>query len=121
MRLSIQMRRRESIALRSLAAGLFCAALSACGGGGDQSFGPDQSPDLAVTTKGAVRGVVAQDIVTFKGIPYAAPPTGDLRFRAPQPRAAWQGELDASKAGSPCPQATQTTTEDCLFLNVWRP
>jgi para-nitrobenzyl esterase len=59
--------------------------------------------------------------VKFLGIPYAAAPTGDLRFRAPQFRAPWTGELDASKPGPACPQAAQQTTEDCLYLNVWRP
>ncbi|NYE23908.1 carboxylesterase family protein [Pigmentiphaga litoralis] len=103
---------------------LTLTALAGCGGGdgdGPAAFAPDQSPAQARTTTGDVRGVLAADTVSFLGIPYAAAPTGELRFKAPQPRAAWQGELDASKPGSPCPQASQTTTEDCLFLNVWRP
>jgi para-nitrobenzyl esterase len=68
--------------------------------------------------------------LTFKGIPYAAPPVGSLRWRAPAPAAAWTGTRDASRYGAACPQPSDhkeswalvgPTSEDCLFLNVWRP
>lgn len=95
--------------------------LSGCGGSDDISVAPIQSdPTLVQTDKGAVRGEIHGDIVRFLGIPYAAAPTGDLRFRAPQPREAWPGELDASKPGPVCPQRGQLETEDCLYLNVYR-
>ncbi|XP_032527253.2 esterase E4-like, partial [Danaus plexippus] len=58
---------------------------------------------------------------SFKGIPYAAPPIGNLRFKAPQPPLPWKGIRDATKFGSVCTQLNQTKVgeEDCLFLNVY--
>ncbi|XP_039749175.1 juvenile hormone esterase-like [Pararge aegeria] len=64
---------------------------------------------------------------SFKGIPYAAPPTGELRFKAPQPALNWEGVRNATEHGSFCPQVDQLTnkflpgSEDCLFLNVYTP
>ena len=62
----------------------------------------------------------------FLGIPYAAPPVGDLRWRPPLPHPAWTGVRSASAFGSSCPQSAlifgqQSTNEDCLFLNVFAP
>jgi para-nitrobenzyl esterase len=80
------------------------------------------------TAAGMVQGVATADqqIRTFKGIPYAAPPVGDLRWRAPQPAAAWQGTRDASKFGPACLQGSiygdinfSELSEDCLTLNIW--
>jgi para-nitrobenzyl esterase len=72
---------------------------------------------------GAVRGTVSADHREFLGIPFAAPPTGDLRFRPPQPAAKWSGVRDATKEGNVCPQSTPvgTVSEDCLVLNVYTP
>jgi para-nitrobenzyl esterase len=62
-------------------------------------------------------------ITAFKGIPYAAAPTGDLRWRPPAPARAWQGVRAADHYGDVCPEARQkpgqTMSEDCLNLNVW--
>uniref|UniRef100_A0A1B0CQE7 Carboxylesterase type B domain-containing protein n=2 Tax=Lutzomyia longipalpis TaxID=7200 RepID=A0A1B0CQE7_LUTLO len=58
---------------------------------------------------------------SFKGIPYAAPPTGQNRFRAPRPHPGWSGTRDASEHGAGCPSGRNVetnTNEDCLFLNV---
>ena len=75
---------------------------------------------------GLVQGIPARDasITVYKGIPYAAPPIGELRWRAPQAPIPWQGVRKADQFGSLCPQsqppgAQLPMSEDCLFLNVW--
>ena len=79
------------------------------------------------TDTGTVRGIVHPDRRVFQGIPYAAPPVGDLRWAPPQPARPWAGERDATKPGSPAPQLKNAiadlagTNEDCLFLNVTTP
>lgn len=84
-----------------------------------------QSPEVK-TTSGIVRGVTVNAISSFKGIPYAAPPVGEYRWRSPQPVKPWKEVRDASKYCADCPQrqwpgSTAKTSEDCLFLNVWTP
>jgi para-nitrobenzyl esterase len=79
---------------------------------------------------GRVEGTVFDDVLSFKGIPYAAPAVGDLRWRAPQPALHWDGVRNAAHFGHDCmqlpepgdfaPSGTQPA-EDCLVLNVWRP
>lgn len=79
---------------------------------------------------GQLQGVVAGEIVSFKGIPYAAPPVGNLRWRAPQPVAPWSGVRKADQVGALCMQKIDPTdngvgpppaSEDCLTLNVFAP
>ncbi|WP_164473536.1 carboxylesterase/lipase family protein [Deinococcus psychrotolerans] len=92
-----------------------------------------QQPVTVQTQQGAVVGQQAE-VRIFLGIPYAAPPIGDLRWKPPQPAAAWNTPRDATKFGSQCPQAvlalfllpgetpgTVKGQEDCLSLNVYTP
>jgi para-nitrobenzyl esterase len=83
------------------------------------------------TDSGRVAGTQTREIAAFRGLPYAAPPVGAMRWRAPQPTAAWSGSRDASKVGNACPQKRGlslegggdpgTLDEDCLNLNVFTP
>ncbi len=75
---------------------------------------------------GEVSGVTAGQVEAFKGIPFAAPPVGGLRWRPPQPAAHWTGVRAATAFGPICmqpqrPGAATPMSEDCLTLNVWRP
>ena len=123
-----------------------------------------QAPSIAKVESGELQGVADDGVVSFKGIPFAAPPVGDLRWRPPQPAAKWTGVRPATdfapdcmqgrfggpppgaggRAGAPPAQGTAPTpapaaspapappaaapvsvvrppSEDCLYLNVWRP
>ena len=72
--------------------------------------------DTVKTNQGMVQGVIADGVAVFKGVPFAAPPTGDLRWRPPQPPAKWTDIRKASAFSPTCAQA-----EDCLYLNVYEP
>ena len=81
---------------------------------------------IVVTERGPVRGIVSQTVRMFLGIPYAAPPLGNLRWRPPENHIDWFTPLDAARLGNHCPQVasvfgTKSITEDCLFLNVFAP
>jgi para-nitrobenzyl esterase len=83
-------------------------------------------PEIAIS-QGALEGRDVDDVAVFKNIPFAAPPVGDLRWRAPQPGPGWAGKRDAGDFGPVCPQNARVTTfmpklpqsEDCLSVNVW--
>jgi para-nitrobenzyl esterase len=81
------------------------------------------SPTIAVTQSGAVQGVVQGNLLAFRDIPYATPPTGNLRWRPPQTPASWSGIRDASAFGNFCPQINANNQlvgdEDCLVLNIF--
>src|SRR5580765_2246033 len=79
---------------------------------------------------GELEGVVADSVLSFKGVPFAAPPVGELRWKAPQSAPRWSGVRMADKYGHDCMQLPfpgdaaplgTPPAEDCLVLNVWRP
>ncbi len=84
---------------------------------------PEKS-DPVMTQYGQVQGLKTADGLTiFKGIPFAAPPVGDLRWKAPQPHESWQGILETTDYG-PNPyqgNGSGNVSEDCLYLNIWSP
>ena len=92
-----------------------------------------QAADHTVSIdSGRLSGTILEDGVrVFKGIPYAAPPVGELRWRAPAALQGWEGIRSATEFGSICPQPSglaamsggllPKTDEDCLYLNVWTP
>lgn len=90
---------------------------------------PSRAEDgvYAATASGEVEGLWEDGLRVFKGIPYAAPPVGELRWRAPRPPASWTGTHRAYAFGPACPQAPSKEvvlddmSEDCLTLNVWSP
>jgi para-nitrobenzyl esterase len=87
---------------------------------------------LSPSASGQIEGSKSADgkIRIYKGIPFAAPPIGELRWKAPQPVAAWSGVRQATEFGARCMQGRpyddmvfrdQGPNEDCLYLNVWTP
>ncbi len=112
---------------------LWCllAALAAAMGVGTVAF--SQTPPHVRVDSGELQGAVADGVASFEGIPFAAPPVGDLRWRPPQPAVPWSGVRQATEFGADCMQgrfgpppaagapAARVASEDCLFLNVWRP
>ncbi|MBX9801391.1 MAG: carboxylesterase family protein [Caulobacteraceae bacterium] len=89
----------------------------------------DTAPRVAIG-QGMLVGRAAEGVAGFRAIPYAAPPVGPLRWRAPQRPEAWQGERDATQVGAICIQPPSNgdpgvgplpMSEDCLTLNVWTP
>jgi para-nitrobenzyl esterase len=113
------------------------------------------APSTVAVDTGELQGVLADGVLSFKGVPFAAPPVGELRWRPPQPAARWTGVRQAAEFGASCmqgrgfgpppsagargaapaapgtppapaptpagPPAAQAPSEDCLYLNVWRP
>jgi len=148
-------RRDRTRAVSSVTRLLWCslAALATAMGVGTAVL--SQTQPVVRVESGELQGVVADGVASFKGIPFAAPPVGELRWRPPQPPAKWTGVRQAvefgancmqgrgggpppgagARAGAPAAQAAppapaptptaapavQGPSEDCLFLNVWRP
>ncbi|HPY61472.1 MAG TPA: carboxylesterase family protein, partial [Methanospirillum sp.] len=77
---------------------------------------------LIETDAGTIEGTIENGIKVFRGIPFAAPPVGDLRWKEPQPVKPWEGVLKTVEFGPACPQPQNLPqSEDCLYLNVWTP
>lgn len=124
-------------------AGAACLALAACGGGGSGQTPP--GPEIRQIAQGTIKGsndAATHGTYAWRGIPFAQPPVGARRWKAPAAVEAWSGTRDATQFGAACLQngrlygpgannrfdatigATLNTpvgSEDCLFLNVWRP
>ncbi|HEX7783055.1 MAG TPA: carboxylesterase family protein [Sphingobium sp.] len=112
--------------LRSLWVGALCAGIA-----WTPINAAARMPQNEVSTKsGRIRGAETGGVIVFKGIPYAMPPLGLLRWKTPKPAAPWQGVRNAVLAGPACPQHNPTSggygpdpvqNEDCLTLNIWKP
>nr|AJP62548.1 carboxylesterase [Oxya chinensis] len=116
--------------MQSIALLLIGAALSTSVAAVPRRTVIQEGDDVLVTVEsGTLRGVVATSLNgvlynQFLGVPYATPPLGDLRFRAPQPVSPWSGVRDALSFGDSCSQPLDNMTvgsEDCLYLNVYTP
>jgi para-nitrobenzyl esterase len=103
------------------------AALVACAGGAAASgAGPASGSPVVRTADGWVQGKVAGTMDEYLGIPYAAPPVGALRWEPPHAAASWSGVRQATSFAPHCPQPASpfgvaSTSEDCLYLNVFAP
>jgi para-nitrobenzyl esterase len=128
------------------------AALLVTSASAQETRKPEQTSALVKVDSGQLQGVEAEGVISFKGVPFAAPPVGELRWRPPQPTPKWTGVRQAAEFGRPCMQgrggpppgarpgvpattaqgaspasaqaaapAAQGPSEDCLYLNVWRP
>lgn len=106
--------------LVALSVAISILTLASCGGGGEQ---PSQvQPEEVSVKSGTVQGFTQGEVQSFLGVPYAAPPIGALRWQPPQPVAAWTGVKQARENPPGCPQnASLPVSEDCLYLNVFRP
>lgn len=120
---------RSTMTKATVAAVLTLGLLAGCGR--QQKPGADTvpaDPTVVRTTDGPVKGSVTGQVRHFDGIPYAAPPVGELRWKQPQPVAKWTDVRPATKQGPACAQADESgegllkgTSEDCLYLNVTAP
>ncbi|WP_159520704.1 carboxylesterase/lipase family protein [Sunxiuqinia indica] len=98
-----------------LIASFFISVTSSC---------TEQDPTIVETQDGIVQGLIENDLRVFKGIPFAAPPVGDLRWKAPQTVEKWDGIKQVTQfAPSPFQWGNPPAgkSEDCLYLNVWTP
>ena len=81
-----------------------------------------QVPGQVKVTGGTIQGTVLENVTVYKGIPFAAPPVGDFRWKAPQPVVAWEGIKECKEFGpNPMQGNGEGCSEDCLYLNVWTP
>jgi para-nitrobenzyl esterase len=119
-----------ALALGVLAAGTTASATAASATAATATAGAATASagagPVVVTADGAVRGMTTPAAQEFLGIPYAAPPVGPLRWRPPQPAAPWAGVRDATQFAPHCAQSASpfgqaSTSENCLYLNVFTP
>jgi para-nitrobenzyl esterase len=98
-----------------------------------EAWSDDFCTEPVMTSSGLVRGMSESETSTcvWRGIPYAAPPVGEHRWKSPEPHPGWSGVRDATEFGNRCMQkgiftlevqmAEEGMSEDCLYLNIWRP
>ncbi|QNE17829.1 carboxylesterase family protein [Kribbella qitaiheensis] len=114
---------RLAVALALLPAALLVNSAAAA----QSESAPPTDANVVRTDAGVLRGATSGGARVFNGVPYAAPPVGGLRWKAPQPVKPWQGEREAVKLSSACPQSANpevpdgSTDEDCLYLNITTP
>jgi para-nitrobenzyl esterase len=114
---------RHTILRMSRTAALALALLPATGIGQPQAS-CTPTKEIVCAEQGAIRGVIEGQTVAFKGIPYAQPPVGSLRWKPPVPPTPWESVRDGSRYAPICPQLVGQEVkgdEDCLYVNVWRP
>lgn len=82
-----------------------------------------EQPALVRVEQGLLQGLHEEGLVVYRGVPFAAPPVGDLRWRAPQPAASWEGVRSAERFAHDPYQGDGkgNVGEDCLYLNIWTP
>src|ERR1039457_3819618 len=88
-----------------------------------------ETPAPVKVAGGSIQGTTEEGLTVYRGIPFGAPPVGDLRWRAPQPAEKWDGVKAAAQFGPKCIQGMgmpganpgHAASEDCLYLNVWTP
>ena len=113
---------------------LIGALVTLSAGFGCSSSSSSVAATTVSTSKGLVTGIQESGSFAFKGIPYAAPPVGEARWKPPQPESPWSGVLNTTSFEPPCIQPEVATAEDasatpvraignedCLYLNVWTP
>jgi para-nitrobenzyl esterase len=109
-----------------IALGTVLAAATAAGVSAAATHRGASAAPVVIIADGALRGTATGTVDEFLGIPYAAPPVGPLRWRPPQLATRWSGERDATEFGPRCAQAATpfgpaSSSEDCLYLNVFAP
>jgi para-nitrobenzyl esterase len=116
--------RRRSALVASF--GALAAGVVSCTGGATAEPHHPHSSLVVALADGRIRGRDADGMAEYLGIPYAAPPVGALRWRPPMPAAHWKGVRTATRFGPHCPQSKgvfgrPSTSQDCLYLNVFAP
>jgi para-nitrobenzyl esterase len=126
LRTGIGWRAGARLCVGAIALGTVLAAATAAGLSTTTAHSGAGATPVVTIVGGAVRGQATGSVDEFLGIPYAAPPVGRLRWRPPQPAARWSGVRDATKFAPHCAQPASpfgvaSSSEDCLYLNVFAP